>query len=373
MSKQKPYSPREFLKKRRPERFSDTLRMDESTLDRALLEYHLEKLTSRGQEKDFELFARHLAQKEICPNLLPQTGPTGGGDSKADSETYPVADGLSLAWFVGNGREAASQRWAFAFSAKEDWRPKVKLDIAKIAKTGRGYEKAFFVTNQYVPDRVRAEVEDELTKKHILDVRILDRTWILDKVFENRREELAIEDLRLQTSIRTITRKGPRDVEREQELEKVEGRIKHAAESGRFNFAFVDDCLEAAELARELERPRTEVDGRFERAERAAEGNGSRHQRLVCAYARAWTSYWWHEDYPVFARHYRTVEKLAKGSTNAYEFELLSNLWNILVSLVKTGGLNDADVVLEDRTRALTSGLDRLIIEEGRPSTSLQA
>jgi len=342
-------------------------------LDRALLEYHLEKLTSRGQEKDFELFARHLAQWEICPNLLPQTGPTGGGDSKVDSETYPVAEGLSLAWFVGNAREAASERWAFAFSAKEDWRPKVRSDVEKLAKTGRGYKKAFFVTNQYVPDRARAQVEDELTKAHGLDVRILDRSWILDKVFENRHEGLAIDDLRLQTSVRTTVRKGPRDVEREQALEKVEDRIGKAAQEARFGFSFVDDCLEAAELARELERPRTEVDGRFERAERAADEYGTSHQRLVCAYARAWTSYWWYEDFPVFARHYRKVESLAEGSTNAYEFELLSNLWNVLVSLVKTGALDDADIALEERTRTLTTGLDRLIDEEGRPSTSLQA
>ena len=164
MEPKKPFSPREFLKGRRPERFSDTLRTDQPVLERALLEYHLMTLTSRGQERDFELFARHLAQKEICPNLLPQTGPTGGGDSKVDSETYPVADDLSLAWFVGNAREAAIERWGFAFSAKEDWRPKVRSDVAKIATTGRGYKKAFFVTNQYVPDRVRADVEDELTR-----------------------------------------------------------------------------------------------------------------------------------------------------------------------------------------------------------------
>jgi site-specific recombinase XerC len=35
--------------------------------------------TSRSQEVKFERFARRLAEREICPNLLPQTGPTGGG------------------------------------------------------------------------------------------------------------------------------------------------------------------------------------------------------------------------------------------------------------------------------------------------------
>jgi hypothetical protein len=96
----KNFSPREFLKARRPERFSDSAREEMSVLDRAMLEYHLEKLTSRSEEILFENFARRLVQCEICPNLLPHTGPTGGGDSKVDSETYPVADALSLTWFA---------------------------------------------------------------------------------------------------------------------------------------------------------------------------------------------------------------------------------------------------------------------------------
>src|SRR3981189_3277660 len=105
------FSPRDFLKARRPERFSDSERSDEFVLDRSLLEYHIHTLTNRSQEKDFEHFARHLAQQEICPNLIPQTGPTGGGDSKVDTETYPVSDDISLTWYVGTGREAASERW----------------------------------------------------------------------------------------------------------------------------------------------------------------------------------------------------------------------------------------------------------------------
>lgn len=172
------FSPREFLKARRPEKFSDSVTAEMPVLDRSLLEYHLETLTSRSEETVFENFARRLAQCEICPNLLPHTGPTGGGDSKVDSETYPVADALSLTWFTGIGREAAHERWAFAFSAMKEWRPKLQSDMAKIAATGRGYRKAFFISNQFIADRVRAEVEGELTKKHGLDVRVFDRTWI---------------------------------------------------------------------------------------------------------------------------------------------------------------------------------------------------
>ena len=193
------FSPREFLKTRRPERFSDSNLEDEPVLNRTMMEYHLETLTSRSQEAEFQRFAFELAKREICPNLLPQTGPTGGGDSKVDSETYPVADSLSLVWHVGIGREASTERWGFAISAKENWPPKLKSDIAKIAGTGRGYTKAFFITDQFVKDKTRAEIEDKLRTKHGLDVRILSRSWILDRVFEGRHESLAIEHLGLAT------------------------------------------------------------------------------------------------------------------------------------------------------------------------------
>jgi hypothetical protein len=102
-----------------------------------------------------------------------------------------------LVWFTGIGREAAGERWAFAFSAKKNWRPKVEADIGKVVATNRGYRKVFFVTNQFVSDRVRAKVEDQLREKHGVDVRILDRTWILDRVFSGKREALAIDELKI--------------------------------------------------------------------------------------------------------------------------------------------------------------------------------
>jgi hypothetical protein len=272
------FSPKSFLKARRPERFSDTVVAEATELDRSLLEFHLSSLTSRSQETDFERFARRLCECEICPNLLPQTGPTGGGDSKADSETYPVADTLALAWYTGLGREAAQERWAFAFSAKADWPPKVRSDIAKIVGTAREYTKAFFVTNQAVPDRKRAEVEDDLRTKYGIDVHILDRTWILDRVFTGRHEELAVNELGVTALSRRDVMKGPFDVKREGALEEVEKRIQEALQAGRFGAALVDDTLDAADLARNLERPRAEVEGRYARADQLARQYGSPRQ-----------------------------------------------------------------------------------------------
>jgi tetratricopeptide (TPR) repeat protein len=367
------FSPREFLKARRPERFSDSEPITVPVLDRSMLEYHLGTLTSRSQEADFARFALRLAEREVCPNLLPQTGPTGGGDSKVDTETYPVADGLSLIWYSGIGREASSERWAFAFSAKKDWRAKVKSDVAKIAATARGYTKAFFVTNQFVPDKARADVEDKLRAKHKIDVRILDRTWILDKVFGNRHELLAIDELRLSTSIRAQVQKGPLDLQREAEIASLEDRIKAAAQSGEFTVVTVGDCLVAAELARGLDRPRIEVEDRYARAERLAKEFGTQHQQLECAYEKAWTTFWWYEDYKAFAGLYREAERLAKGSRNAYEIELLHNLWMLLYAATKGGNIHEPDAKLSERTSTLTRELDRLSSEANRPSTVLQA
>jgi tetratricopeptide (TPR) repeat protein len=372
-SEDDPFSPRDYLRNRRPEQFSDTVIDEIPVLDRALLEFHLETLTTRGQEKEFEHFARKLAEKTICPNLLPQTGPTGGGDSQVDAETYPVADSLALGWYVGIGQEAASERWAFAFSAKKDWRSKLRSDVDKIAKTQRGYTKAFFVTNQSVPDRVRAQIEDELRKKHKLDVRILDRTWILDRVFSGKLKPLAIESLRIAVSKAPDVRTGPRDTERAQELEELERRITAALQGGRAGPKLAEDCLDAAILTRNLERPRLEVEGQLARAERIAAHAGTDHQRLRSAYLWAWTSYFWYEDYNAFLKWYKEAEDRGKNSRNSHDLELLLNLWSLLYTATRAGYLPPDDAAVPQRAQILTSALERLSNEEGRPSNTLHA
>lgn len=365
--KQSILSPKEFLKARRPERFSDSLTEDVADVDRSMLEYHLDTLTSRSQETEFEEFARSLIKKEICPNLLPQTGPTGGGDSKVDSETYPVADELALAWHVGTKSKAASERWAFAFSAKKQWRGKLKSDIAKIAATGRGYTRAFFVTNQYVSDKKRADLEDELRESHKLDVRILDRTWILDAVFDHGRQDLAIEKLGVSSNIRQHVRLGPRDYQRKGELERFESRIEEQASQGNLNFVTVDDCINAAITSREMELPESEVTGKFDRAERMAAKYGSQRQKICCAYERAWTNYFWFEDIPKCVELYGIVEDLVMNNQNIKDLELLSNLWTILQ------GHTQLFQHFDSHTEVLIDQLEVISMNEDAPSAALQA
>src|SRR5205085_202760 len=106
-----------------PEYYSDTEDQASYVLEAATFDHYLDTITSRNQTHDFELFSRKLCERAICPNLRPQTGPEGGGDSKADTETYPVADEISRVYLgePNGGRE----RWAFAISAKKKWAEKV--------------------------------------------------------------------------------------------------------------------------------------------------------------------------------------------------------------------------------------------------------
>ncbi len=367
------FSPREFLQARHPERFSDSVVEQVAELDRSLLEYHLDTLTNRNQEAQFETFARKLAEHTICPNLVPQTGPMGGGDAKVDTETYPVANDLALAWYVGNSGGAHTERWAFAFSAKRVWRDKLRSDIQKIADTNRDYRKAFFLSNQFIRSKTRGELQDELSAQHGFGVVILDRSWILDKTFGLGLQELATEHLGIHGVARTLIRRGPLDLQREQDLKEIDDLVTAACKEQRFGPQLMDDAIESALIARSLERHVDEIMGRFDRAETIGAKCGTQHQRNQLSYHRAWTAAFWQEDYEHFVRYYMELEKHTADSTNPFEMELRTNLWFVLFSLVRAGHLNEKEVVLGERTQALIRVVSHLIDQEDRPSASHNA
>jgi hypothetical protein len=135
----------------------------------------------------------------------------------------------------------------------------------------------------------------------------------------------------------------------------------------------VEDCLETALLSRGLERPRIEIDGRFDRAIRIAEQYGTRQQQLRIAYNRAWTLFWWYEDYAPFTKVYKDVEDLAKGSSQATDIELLKNLWQLLHVAANHKRLDATATKLAERTALLKQELQRLQEDTTRPTTALQA
>jgi hypothetical protein len=366
-------SPNQFYRAQRPERFSDSVTVQKPSLDRSQLEYHLGTITNRSQETAFEHLARGLAERRIAPNLIPHTGPTGGGDSKVDSETFPVADALALGWFEGIGREASKERWAFAFSAKKDWRPKLKADIAKLVATGRGYKNAFFITNQYVKDKDRAKLEDQLSKEHGLQVRILDLSWVLDTVFAGHHEAFAIDTLGLSPELRPEVKRGPRDIEREERLGELESRIQGALGAGRLDSRVVQDALRSATTARGLERARTDIDGRFLRARELAERLGVSSALLKIVYQWAWTAFFWCEDYDRFAVLARESFEMALRSENSHELELSTTLLGLMHTAIARGNLDARSIRFGDYANRLLAAVDEVGTNQERPSNALHA
>jgi hypothetical protein len=366
------FSPRDFLKQRKPEAFSDSSVDSESKLTRPFLEYFLNSLTSRSEEIAFENFARKLAQREVCPNLLPHTGPTGGGDSKVDTETYPVAETLALTWFYGFGAQHA--RWAFAISTKEKWRSKLQADLKKIVGTKRGYTDAYFISSRFVKDKLHGDLEDELSDKYLLKVHILDRNWVLDKVFErHRHDDLLVSEFGLQEAASPTIRAGALDRERQEDLNELEERISAAAGEGSLGPAVVDDCLRSVFLSRAMELPRTEVDGRLVRAARMAEQCGTSYQKMMAAYESAWTSFWYFNDSEPLVAAYDAVESAALTTGNSTDLELVSNLWMLLRTAVSRGWVDAVRAALGRRTATLRGALDKLAADKTRPSGALHA
>lgn len=366
------FSPREFLRQRKPRAFSDSETVEKPAISREFLEYYFHTLTNRSQEIAFENFARKLAQREICPNLEPHTGPTGGGDSKVDTESYAVAEELALTWYYGYG--AHNERWAFAFSAKEKWREKVQSDIKKIAETNRGYTKAIFISSRFIRDRERSEVEDALTKKHKLQVQIHDRNWVLDRIFEGSRHfDLLVSEFGLREALTPAERKGPLDRDREEEFAEIEVRITSAGAQNTFGPPVVDDCLEAVRVARALERPRRDIDGMLMRAARVAEKAGTAHQRMMVAYETAWTAFWFYDDSSPLATVYGVVETHALETRNISDLELVANLWLLLRTSVARGWLDAELLEFTRRSETLRTALQEAAADDTRPSGALYA
>lgn len=369
----KDFKPSRYMRARRPHLFSDSVTNTERTVTREAFSYHLETLTNQKSETDFEFFAQSLAEKFISPNLRPQTGPVGGGDGKTDAETYPVSEAVASRWFVPD-LAGAHERWAFAFSAKKDWRGKVRADVASIAGTGRGYPRIYFITNQFVPAKDSAAVQDALLKEHGIPVLILDRTWLIERVFDHDSLKIAIDTLGVGAGTEHEVRKqGPEDFRRTNELDALHKTIGDGTNYDGTTAALAEDCLKAAILARGIERPREEVEGLFQRAIRIARDNKLDSCLLNATYTLAWTSFFWFDDPAAVNALYDQVESLALSSDVADDLERLSNLLPLLGNAVRFEKLSDEDAKLADRSAKLLEALDRLRKDTARANNALHA
>jgi len=365
--------PSEFMYYRHPELFSDTPPLKVPVLEKAYLEYYLDTLTSRKQEQIFEEFCRRLAELEICPNLKPQTGPTGGGDSRVDTSTYPVAPALVERCYWGTPKPPSDEAWAFAFSCKKRWREKVKEDVEKIAKLDREFTKAFFISNQFIRDKARAEMESVLSKKHGFELHILDRSWIAKTVIEHKREDVAIETLGLRVPETKKARLGVRDASRQRKFDALLKKVRQPELYHGNDYALAQDYSTAANLARGLGKPRHEVDGLFARARALAQKFGYESQIIRCGYDHAWTSFWWFDDPVSLERIYSEIEGHLSSVVNSEDCELFSNLWLLLYGAAKRGAIPLEKARIDERLSRIRIELERLAGEKERPNNALHA
>jgi hypothetical protein len=367
------YAPSRYMRDRHPDLFSDSVQEVEYEVEREILSYHLETLTNQKDETAFENFAQRLCEKFIAPNIRPQTGPVGGGDGKTDAETFPVSSEISARWFVPDNQKAG-ERKAFAFSAKKTWRSKIKSDVAAIAGTKRDYDQIICVTNQFVPAKKSADLQDELLKEHGIPVTILDRTWLLDRIFKHDSMDIAVEELGVgKGTEKQIKKLGPNDTSRAAELDALEAKIVDGSQYQGQPAVLVEDARRAALLARGLEHLPADVNGRFDRALRLARDNGTKKLELAITYEWAWTSHFWHEDHARTSELYDDVERLALTSEDANDLERLTNLLPLIRMSVHTGSLRASEGKLKKRTDALKKALGALAEQTNRPNNALHA
>ena len=364
------FTQKEFLKIRRPERFSDSVTKDIGRLGRAVLEHHLSTLNRRSKELDFESFAKKLCEKIICPNLLEQTGPVAGGDGKVDTQTFPVSEQSKLLWYVGANDNSDKDRWAFAVSTQENWKAKCRKDVKKIFATDRGYKKVFCVTNQYAKANQRSEIEDALKEETGIDVRILDASWILDEVFKNGLEKLAIDELSIDVDWRREVKIGANDYAKNERIDEIEKIISNEVDPDNIEKYHINLFVEQAVLAKELERPRIESEGLFNRAVKIAEKFGNLYSRFDAHYQFAWAAYWWYEDIAVFEAHLKECLELAKEINMSGQWRDAAILLGLYTTYSRSSEINlDITSLKNDAIQ----GLEELGSQGHRPSNSLMA
>ncbi len=361
-------SEKAFYKKIHPNLFSDSKVIKVGKLSKEFFSFFLESLTSQNKEKEFENFCRKIIEATICPNLLPQTGPTGGGDSKVDSETYPVSEFIAESWLYGYNNLAHSERWAFAISAKKDWKPKLKSDVKKIIETNgehdRGYKKIFFITNQFVSDKKRAEAEDELRKEHQIDIRILDKTWLLENTFKNDNQKFAICSFNMSDELSNIIEEGIRDIERKRHLDEIEKELQNLEQLKPARI--IKLSKESVEILRELETDKSTIINISERNLRFSKKYGGINDHANALYDYCWTMLWWYEDRDIYYEKYIELENLYKE--NIENYLILKNLSTLWITLFANH--NKGTKVIENidsHTQLLIDSFDKFINDNENP------
>lgn len=365
-------TPSAFYRKIRPEFFSDSKIITKVVLPREQLDYEISQISVNQKHDSFETLCRRLAEKLITPNLIPQVGPTGGGDGKTDSETYPVSNFISDRWFISDNKWDENENWAFAFSAKKEWKSKVKSDVKSIINTGRGYTKIFFFSSQKISSKNKKETQDQIKLESNVDLIILDAEWIVENVYKNHLINIVIDSLNISTVYREEKEIGLNDADRLEKLKIIEDKIARPKVNFEVDFQLVEDCLESAILSRMLELPRAEVIGKFDRAFKFVFKLKNNQQMIRVHYQKAWTLINWYDDYLEFYNEFLSLKALIQNEPNLENIELYFNLFNILRTISNIEEVqNFVKIEYSLEESEFIQLLKKCVENKEKPSTSL--
>lgn len=320
-------TPSQLYRVMRPEYFSDSVTEMEK-ISRDQFKYILSRVSTDQKQDAFEELTRRCVIKLITPNIIPQTGPTGGGDAKADLVSFPVSKNTSSLSIVSEGING-NEKWAFAISSVQKWSAKMDSDVKKIIETYPDIERIYFCTNQSVSARNRLSKQQKFKETYGIDIFILDLSWFIQAVYDQGCYDDAIEALGLGDDLKQVKKLGPNDTVREKELQELDKIVPKALADG-FDDHYVSLLIDAAKLSRELERPQIEVYGRFAVALEAAKKYGLSQQVFECIYQIAWTEFYWYEDADATYEKYCELKKLLEDEINVVRIEKLFTLFQLL-------------------------------------------
>ncbi len=191
-------------------------------------------------------------------------------------------------------------------------------------------------------------------------MRILDRTWIVERVVTNHHERLAVQSLGLQVPVPRERRAGPRDAGRSAKLEDLLARLRQPVEGQTDDYAQSQDYLRAAKLASSLERPRDEVDGLFHRARDLALRTKHVPAIIRTHYQHAWRSHFWYDDPTTAERILELMLEYLPDIGDPELCELFNNLCSILETAQATGFHLQDPAKMQGRRDAVTAKLEQL-------------
>ena len=362
----------DFMRNRRPELFSDSNDEEDFKIRKEELELFLNTITARNETNKFETFCRKLCQRVICPNLLPPTGPEGGGDSKADTETYAVSEEISGSYFIGQAN-AGKEKWAFTISAKEKWKDKIKSDVRGLIETGRKFDKIYCLSSRYIKSKEIAHLKAELLSQYSVPIEIFDRTWIVEKVLNDGCGDVAHFYLGVgeKNNKRVV---GPNDYRREQQLEKIESEITDSLNNELSRIQLVEDSIVAVKLSRELDRPRFETEGRLERAIRYAEKYGTFKQKLDANFEKLRTYCWWFDDIETLNDLFDEYAELAYSSGLAIDIQNVGAFLNVISVAAGLNRLKESAANIDIRVNKYRNILNFYASENTiRPNNAIEA